>query len=264
MPEPVFAIKDLGFAYAGRPALSGVSLELAAGVLHGVVGPNGCGKTTLLDLMAGVRRPQAGSVRFMGREVSSWSRRELARRLSLAPQEYDLSFPFSVEQTVLMGRHPHIPRFASPGPEDREAVETALALVEAGHLRQRLVTALSGGEKQRVVLARALAQQAPVMLLDEPTNRLDVNHGLMVLSAVAARVAKGGTAVAVLHDLGLAAAFCQRVVLMKAGGIFAAGPAEQVLTGGNLERVFGVRARVAWDDFAGARTVVFAKPGGRA
>lgn len=264
MADAVFSVEGLGFSYAGRPALEGVSLELTAGVLHGVVGPNGCGKTTLLDLLAGVRQPQAGSVRFLGREVGGWSRRELARRLSLAPQEYDLSFPFTVEQTVLMGRHPHIPRFASPGPADREAVDAALALVEADHLRGRLVTALSGGEKQRVVLARALAQQAPVMLLDEPTSRLDVNHGLMVLSALAQRVKDGGTAVAVLHDLGLAAAFCQRVVLMSGGGVLAAGPAEEVLTGANLERVFGVRARVAWDDFAGARTVVFARPGGGA
>lgn len=264
MPEPLFAIEGLGYAYPGRQALGDVSCVLDQGQFHGVVGPNGCGKTTLLDLMAGLRVPGAGSVRFMGRDAKTWPRRELAKRLALAPQEYDLSFAFSVEQTVLMGRHPHMGRFSAPGPADLEAVEHALAQVDALHLRERPVTALSGGEKQRVVLARTLAQSTDVLLLDEPTSRLDVNHALTALTAVEARVKAGGTAVAVLHDLGLAAAFCQRVILMNHGSIHAEGPAQEVLTGDNLAEVFGVKARVKWDDFAGARTVVFQKRSNRA
>ncbi len=264
MPEPVFDIRNLAFAYGERPVLEGLDLEILPGRFYGIVGPNGCGKTTLLDLMVGNRRPQGGSIQLSGRSLAHHSRLELARQLALAPQEFAINFPFTVWETVLMGRHPHVPRFASPGRRDLEAVEEAMAALAVEGLRDKLVTELSGGEKQRVVLARALAQDTPVLLLDEPTSNLDVNHSLAVLGVVERRVRdQGRTVVVVLHDLGLAAAYCDHLVFIKGGRVLAAGPTEEVLVGRNLARVFGVKARVAWDDFAGCRTVVFKKEGWR-
>lgn len=259
MAEAIFEISGLCFAYGGHPVLTGLDLTLEEGRFHGIVGPNGCGKTTLLDLMARNRKPAAGGLRLMGRELGSYSRGGLARRLALTPQEFAVNFPFSVRETVLMGRHPHIPRFASPARRDLEAVERAMALMGVERLAHKPMTELSGGEKQRAVLARALAQDTPVLLLDEPTSHLDVNHALAVLRAAADLAARGRTVAAVMHDLNLAAAFCDRLAFIKDGRVLDSGPAEQVLNEANLARVFGIQARVGWDDFAGCRTVTFKK-----
>ncbi len=260
MAEAVFHISGLEFAYGPQRVLRGLELEIRPGCFYGIVGRNGCGKTTLLDLMTGVRRPAAGGIRLWGRELSRYARRELARGLALAPQEFAIDFPFSVWETVLMGRHPHLPRFSSPSARDLALVEEAMAELAVDRLASKLVTELSGGEKQRVVLARVLAQDTPVILLDEPTSNLDVNHSLAVLGVMEQRVRRRGcTVVAVLHDLALAAAFCDRLVFLSGGRVFAAGPTAEVLTADNLAAVFGVEARVDWDAFAGCRTVVFRK-----
>jgi len=263
--EPVFRVSGLDFAYGPLKVLRGLCLEILPGRFHGLVGPNGCGKTTLLDLMTGHRRPAAGSVDFRGRPLMAWRAGELARALALAPQEPGLNFPYSVFETVLMGRHPFIPRFASPSAADLDRVEAAIARLDLAHLAQKPVTELSGGERQRVILARTLAQDAPVMLLDEPTNNLDVRHALAALAELERLVrAEGRTVVAVLHDLNLAAAFCDHLVLMKDGAVHAQGPIAEAMSAENLAAVFGVAARVRWDDFAGARVVVFGRQEGRA
>lgn len=265
MAEPVFSISGLDFAYGPLPVLRGLELALAPGRFHGLVGPNGCGKTTLLDLMTGHRRPAAGAVSFQGRPLTAWRAGELARALALAPQEPGLNFPYTVFETVLMGRHPFIPRFAAPARRDLDRVEAAIARLDLAHLAQKPVTELSGGERQRVILARTLAQEAPVMLLDEPTNNLDVRHALSVLAELERLVRQEGrTVVAVLHDLNLAAAFCDHLVLMKDGVVHAQGPIAEAMSAENLAAVFGVAARVRWDDFAGARVVVFERPEARA
>ncbi len=263
--EPVFAIRDLSFAYGPQPVLRGLDLEIIPGRFHGLVGPNGCGKTTLLDVMTGLLRPSAGSVRFQGRPLAAWRAGELARSLSLTPQEPGLGFPYTVRETVLMGRHAFIPRFSAPAPRDEELVEAALARLDLTGLAHQPVTELSGGEKQRVILARSLAQAAPVMLLDEPTNNLDVRHALAALGELERLVrAEGRTVVAVLHDLNLAAAFCDQLILMDQGRVVAQGPTPEALCAANLESVFGVRAAVRWDEFAQGRVVVFQKNGGLA
>ncbi|CAO0820942.1 iron complex transport system ATP-binding protein [Desulfarculales bacterium] len=270
MPElapksAIYQISGLGFAYSGPPVLTDLNLEILPGRFYGIVGPNGCGKTTLLDLMVGERRPQTGSINFLGQELASYPRRVLAKNLALVPQEMPLRFPFTVSEAVLMGRHPHIPRFAAPSQTDLDMVERALEQLALTALAGHLVTELSGGEHQRVVPARALAQDTPVLLMDEPTSHLDINHALAVLRVAETRMRKEGrTVLAVMHDLNLAAAFCDHLVFIKDGRLHAAGPTAEVLKSDSLQEVFGVRARVAWDDFAGSRVVVFDKRGGTA
>ncbi|MBI5522484.1 MAG: ABC transporter ATP-binding protein [Desulfarculus sp.] len=264
MPEtPVFRIAGLRFAYGPTPVLLGLDLELMPGRFYGIVGPNGCGKTTLLDLMVGTRPPASGVIAFMGRGLEDYTRRALAKSLALVPQEMPMGFPFTVRETVLMGRHPHIPRFAAPSETDLAKVEQALAQLELTALADKLVPELSGGERQRVVLARALAQDTPVLLMDEPTSHLDISHALAVLRVAEDLVREQGrTVVAVMHDLNLAAAFCDHLVFIKQGRLHAAGPTVEVLQSGSLQEVFGVKAKVGWDDFAGSRVVIFQKPGG--
>lgn len=260
--RPLFTISHVDFAYGAQQAVSDFSLELFPGRFYGIVGPNGCGKTTLLDLMIGAKTPDSGDLLFKDRPLSVHPRMELAKQLALVPQDFGINFPFTVFETALMGRHPHIPRFCSPQEKDIRAVETCLRLVEALHLRNKYVTELSGGEKQRVVLARALAQDTAALLLDEPTSNLDVNHSLAVL-----RVAEGlvreehKTVIAVMHDLNLAAAFCDHLVFMKNGRLHKAGPAESTLTSQTLKELFGVDAQIAWSEYAGCATVFFKKDG---
>jgi iron complex transport system ATP-binding protein len=263
MTEPVFEVNGLEFAYGESPLFKDLSLAVTAGRFHGVVGPNGSGKTTLIDLLVGGRRPAGGEVRLRGRHITKYSRRALAREVAFVPQEFAVNFPFTVEQVVMMGRHPHLGRFGAPGEDDRRALDRAMDLMALDVFRHRTVTRLSGGEKQRVVLARALAQDAPVLLLDEPTSNLDVNHSLHVLAVVEDMVQREGrTAVAVMHDLNLAAAFCQELIFLKQGRVHAAGPAAEVLTAQNLRDVFEVEARVAEDEFAGGKVITFKKYGG--
>lgn len=265
MLEPMFHISGLQFAYGAWPVLYGLDFMVEPGRFYGVLGPNGSGKSTLLDLMCAARQPHGGRLRFQGQEVSRIAKGRLAAGLALVPQDLSLHFPFSVREVVLMGRHPHIPRFASPSLQDQEAVDRAMAEMEINHLAEKKVTELSGGEKQRTALARGLAQDAPVMLLDEPTSSLDVNHSLAVLGILERRVQEqGATVIAVMHDINLAAAFCDHLLLLKDGKDFFAGPAADALTPENLWQVFGVRARVAWDDYAGSRVVTLQKPGGAA
>ena len=265
MPEePLLELDGVGFGFGGPPVLEGVDLVLGPGSFHGIVGPNGAGKTTLLDLLAGLKRPAQGRVLLSGRPMDGRPRGELARELALVPQEYSINFPFSVGEVVMMGRHPHIPRFGLPTEKDRDLVKEALETMELGHLAGKYVTQLSGGEKQRVILARALAQDTAALLLDEPTANLDIRHALAALTVVAGRVrSQGRTAVAVMHDLNLAAAFCDRLIFLDKGRILAAGPTDRVLTAANVASVFGVEAKVREDDFSRTRTVVFRSEIGR-
>jgi len=244
----VFSANDLFYAYQAESAAAvrGLNLKLESGRYYGIVGPNGCGKTTLLDLLAGVKQPQQGRLLFQGRPLASHSRRDLALQLAYVPQEYRINFPFTVAEVVLMGRHPYIGRFAAPTAADWLVVDRVLESMDLYGLRDAPATALSGGEKQRVALARALAQDTPVLILDEPTASLDIRHGLDIQRIVRDSVrAQSRTVVAAMHDLNLAAAFCDELILLAAGRIFASGPTAQVLTPENIDTVFGVTAEIS-------------------
>jgi len=253
-----FAISGIEFAHPGKTVFDGLDLDLPSGTFIGIIGPNGCGKTTLLDLICRHKTPQKGSVRFAGRPIEEYGKRELARQIALVPQDYHINFPFSVEEVVFMGRYPHTPRFGAPSAADRESVARVMAACDVLAFKDRPVSTLSGGERQRVVVARALAQDTAVLVLDEATANLDVHHALTLLDRVTGLVeTEGRTVIAVFQDLNLASAYSRDMVLLKSGRVVAAGPTIDVLTPQNLKAAFDVRARVFVDDFTGRLQVSY-------
>jgi iron complex transport system ATP-binding protein len=226
--------------YGGRTALDAVDLLVAPGEHVALIGPNGSGKTTLLRALAGIVRPQWGSVRPAG----ALARDEAARRIAYLPQEEHWEFPFPVEEVVACGRYAHAPGLFRESVEDFAAVDTALAAVGVAALRRRPITELSGGERRRAMLARALAQRAPALLLDEPTTALDLEHRHAVLEAL--RELRGSVVLAT-HDLDAAAASCGRIVVLARGRVVADGPPASILTEALLREVFHVDARILRD-----------------
>lgn len=258
MPDSaIMETRHLSFAYGRHQAIDDVTLSLRPACFHGLVGPNGSGKTTLLDLLLGLKSPRQGAALYQNRPVLEYGRRELARHLALVPQEFAVNFAFSVREVILMGRHPYMRRLAGPSEADLDLVDQATELMDLTSLMDKTVTDLSSGEKQRVALARALVQNTPVLLLDEPTSNLDISHALKVLHVAADLVKQGRTVVAVLHDLNLAAAFCQELVLLKNGRVQAVGPTDQVLTPERLQTTFDVEAAVEVNDYSGRLAVSY-------
>ncbi|MFD7228925.1 heme ABC transporter ATP-binding protein [Streptomyces sp. NPDC059881] len=219
-----------------REVVAGVGLRVCAGEVVALVGPNGAGKSTLLSALAGDVAPAAGEVRVGGRPAPDWSAPELALRRAVLPQAATLSFPFPVEDVVRMGRAP----WAGTAREDEDdaAVEAAMAATETAEFAARPFSALSGGERARVALARVLAQRAPLLLLDEPTAALDLRHQELVLRICRARAAAGDAVVVVLHDLGLAAAYADRVAVLREGHLAAEGRPAEVLRDELLSDVY--------------------------
>ena len=242
---PLFAIDDLHFGYAQQPVLAGLSLAIEAGRFYGLLGPNGCGKTTLLDLMAGLRQPQKGKVVFKGRALATYPRRELAREFALVPQNFYVNFPFTVQDVVMMGRYPHLKRFAHPGAEDLRQVMDAMQATDTMRFARQPVTALSGGERQRVIFARALAQDARVLMLDEATANLDIRHTLDLLNLTWAQVRQQQqTVIAVFQDINLAAMYCDELLFVKDGKITVKGPTADVMRAQTLQSVYGVEGHI--------------------
>jgi iron complex transport system ATP-binding protein len=234
-----------------------VSAEIRRGTVVGILGPNGSGKTTLLRLLSGTRRPTRGQVLLDGTSLDRLSRREVARRIAVVAQETQIAFEYTVMEMVLMGRHPHLGLFELEGPEDFAVARDAMRATGTDELEERRFSTLSGGEKQRVVIAAALAQSSDVLLLDEPTASLDLAYQLEV-AAVLTRLNhdRGATIVISTHDLNLAAAVCRELVLLKAGQVIAAGPTTEVLTPDRVRELYGVEADVRVHDGAGHLVVV--------
>lgn len=220
----------------GNPILHEVDLEVRAGEVLALVGPNGAGKSTLLALLAGDLDATAGGAHVDGRAVGDWPPRDLAMRRAVLPQQVTVSFPFTVTEVVRMGRAPWSRTEA--GDRDDEVIAAALRRTDTAHLARRAYPSLSGGERARVALARVLAQEAQLLLLDEPTAALDVHHQELVLEVARARAAAGDGVVAVLHDLGLAAAHADRVAVLSAGRVVADGAPDEVLTPDRLSSVY--------------------------
>jgi len=241
--SPVPALLQLRAAtcrYGEREALRAADLRADAGTLTAILGPNGAGKSTLLKAAAGLV-PYAGEVLLAGRSLSALPRREVARQIALVAQDPPADVPFTVLELVLMGRAPRLGRLALEGERDREIARRALADAGVEHLAGRPIDQLSGGERRRVFLARALAQEPRLLLLDEPTAFLDLGHQGQVLEHARALTGRGLCVVAVLHDPNLAVAWADTAVLMKDGAVVAAGPAREVLRAPALEALYGAR-----------------------
>jgi cobalamin transport system ATP-binding protein len=245
---------DLWFGYDERtPVLRGVSLTVPADGLVGILGPNGSGKTTLLRMLAGTRRPQRGAVALDGAPLTGFSRAALARRMAVVPQETQLAFDYTVAEVAMMGRYPHLGAFEIEGPRDIAVIDESLAATGTLQLKDRPYATLSGGEKQRVVIAAALAQifrlkaegAASYLLLDEPTASLDLGYQLEIADLLKRLHAERRAAIVIsTHDLTLAATLCERLVLVRDGAVLADGLTDDVLTPENLRKAYDVEAEV--------------------
>ena len=254
----MLSASDVSYGYPGRTfALRDVDVLVPRGSLTGLLGPNGCGKTTLLKLLSGVLHPERGTVAFDGRAVRHIPRRELARHIAVVPQETHPAFDYTALEMVLMGRHPHLGPFQLEGPHDLAVAHDAMAATGTSELADRPYMTLSGGEKQRVVIASALAQSPDVLLLDEPTASLDLGYQLEVASLLSRlNRDRGVTVVLATHDLNLAASLCDTLVLLRGGRVLAQGPTREVLTPSMIAQLYDVDAEVRYHEGAGHLTVV--------
>ncbi|MBS4023063.1 MAG: heme ABC transporter ATP-binding protein [Dethiobacter sp.] len=249
-------VSDVDFSYGAQRVLRGLSLHIPEGSFTGLIGPNGSGKTTLLRLLSKAAKPERGTIFLGGRDMAVITQKELARQMAVVSQDGDAGYLFTVEEVVTMGRAPYLGRFQSESARDREIVRGALEMTGCLHLKNRVVAELSGGERQRVVIARALAQQPKVLLLDEPTSHLDIGYQQEILDLVRRlNSAEGMTVVAVLHDLNLAAYYCNLLYLLEAGRVFAAGKPSDVLTAHNVGQVYRTRVLVTPHPVLGTPTV---------
>ena len=242
---PLVEVSGVRFAYETTPVIGGVSFTVARGEILGVIGPNSVGKTTLLRLLSKVLVPQAGTILLAGRDLLRLRRADVARTVAVVPQDVALAFPFTVREFVLMGRYPHTPGRFFEAPEDLAAAEEALRAVGIAALADKPIQALAGGERQRVLVARALAQQPTLLLLDEPNAHLDLHHQVALAQMIQRlNLAEGVTVVLVSHDLNLAAELCDRLLLLAEGRVARLGTPAEVLEGPLLEKVYGCRVWV--------------------
>jgi iron complex transport system ATP-binding protein len=241
-------VQGIEFAYSSAKILDDVNFEATPGEIVGILGPNGSGKTTLLKCINHALHPRAGTVLVEGKSISEMTRREIATEMGVVPQNSGVNFPFTALEIVLMGRGPSLRRFQAEGEKDLEIARKAMEATDVVEFAGRLMTELSGGEKQRVIIARALAQQPKILLLDEPTLHLDVNHQIEILELVRDLVkSQMLTAVIVSHDLNLAARYCDKLILLEKGQVIAAGQVQQVLTSENMAQVFRIKAAIDYD-----------------
>lgn len=240
-------LRDVSAGYGGRPILDGASAVFASGCVTGIVGPNGAGKTTLLRAALGLIEIQSGVIEILGRNLKHFSREALARTIAYLPQEGAVQWPMLAERVVALGRIPH-------GPRDNgvAAVENAMERADAKHFASRRMNELSAGERARVLLARCLATQAPILLVDEPAAHLDPAHQLRLMELLRTEASRRAAVVITLHDLTLASRFCDEVVVLRSGGVAAQGTPAEALSDAALSDVFGIRARreegavIAW------------------
>ena len=238
--DTVLETRHLVAGYERREVLHDLDLRVAHGNMIALIGPNGSGKSTLIRALSGVLPPMTGEVLLHGRSLASCGRRHVARHIAVVPQISTMLFAFTALEFVLMGRTPHLGRLQAESAHDRKVAADAMFDTETEHLRDRPVTELSGGELQRLVIARCLAQQAPIMLLDEPTAFLDINHQMQILSLLhSLNTEQDKTIVCVSHNLNLTAAFFDDIVLLSDGRIVAQGPPDEIITAERISQVYG-------------------------
>ena len=241
MATPVFEARQLCFRFRGAsgPVVADVDVQVPPGSLYAILGPNGSGKSTLVRLLLGALSAKHGTVFYAGRAVRAWPRRTLAKQVGVVPQMEEVAFPLTVKQFVAMGRYPHLGLLTRESQTDRQAIDRAMERCNVADLAQRQFGALSGGERQRARIARALAQEPSVLVLDEPTASLDIRHEMATLELLRHLVTREGvTVLVVTHNLNLAARYAHRLLLMSHGRAVAEGPPGEVLSRGTVEQVY--------------------------
>ena len=238
----MIALRHITVRFGKREILNDICADIAGGRITAVMGPNGCGKTTLLRCIGGLLAPQGGEARVDGRRVLDYPARELARKVAFVRQQAQTDFDFTAFETVLMGRNPYQKRLQNESQADRDIVEHCMRQTHTWHLRFAKPGQMSGGELQRVMIARALAQQTPVLLMDEPVSNLDIAHQLEIMHLL--REASDKTVVIVIHDLNLARQFCDDLLLFLGGGLLYQGPLADGLTPDRISTVYGVQSHL--------------------
>jgi len=246
------AFSALSASYDRHAVLSRITASIAPGAVTGLVGPNGAGKTTLLRVALGLHRADSGVVRVLDRPLADWPRDSLPRAMAYLPQGSDAHWPIEARRLVALGRLPHRATFAPLSAVDIAAVDEALARCDAGEFARRRVDSLSAGERARVLLARALATRAPILLVDEPAAHLDPAHQLRLMALLREEAGRGVAVVVTLHDLALASRYCDELIVLKQGRVAASGVPDVALSDSALADVFGVRALRAGDGGAAA------------
>ena len=232
-------LKGVYFAYDSQWCLEEIDFELKKGEIVGMIGPNGSGKSTLLKIMDGLLKIHKGEILLLNKPMSSYRRGDIARRIAMVPQESTFRFPFSVFEVVLMGRFPHLGLFPFEGKEDLEIARQSMQITDTLDLAGRSIHELSGGEKQRVLIARALTQRAQIILLDEPTSFLDIRHKVEIFELISSLAETQGLSVVIVsHDISLAAQYCHRMVLLNKGSVFKTGEPAEVITADNISTVY--------------------------
>jgi len=249
-------IEDLRFSYKDKPVLDGVDLEIRPGEVIGIIGPNGCGKTTLLKHLNRNLHPAVGRVLLDDRDIEKMSKSDIARYVAVVPQSNEIHFSFTVRDIVTMGRMPFLEKFGGESSDDLRKIDGAMEKTNIMEFADRFINTMSGGERQRVIIARALAQTPEIILLDEPTLHLDISNQFDVLDLVKRLSAEDGlTVVIVSHDLPMVVRYCDRIVMLKDHRIFAAGPPEEVLTPENMRQIFNIDAVFEKDPVTEQNTV---------
>ncbi|MCD6397932.1 MAG: ABC transporter ATP-binding protein [Spirochaetaceae bacterium] len=250
--ELVIETRNLNWAYNGIKVLDNVSMDIRFGTFTGILGPNGAGKTTLIKLILNLLQVEKNSILIRGKDIKFYSRKELAKIEAYVPQNVKIDFHFTVEQVVLMGRTPFMGRFDRESQKDIQIAEWAMKETGVLKFKDKLITQLSGGELQRVVIARALAQEPIIMVLDEPTSHLDIHHQISILSILRVLAKREGlTIIAVLHDINLALEYCDNLFLLDQGKIVNSGFPEKVITPEIMKDVYNLNVKITKNPFTG-------------
>ena len=249
MNPSILKTQAINFSYnQDTVVLHSISMNVSPGEFIGVIGPNGSGKSTLLKLLGGVLKPDSGQLYLKGKNYLNYQQKQLAQSITWVPQEHPTVFPFKVSEIVLMGRHPYLSAFTFEGEEDIEIAHSAMELTQTLQFAQRNFNEISGGEKQRVVIAGAITQEPELMILDEPTSALDIKYQIQILKILKQlNEDKNMTVILAMHDLHLAAKFCNRLILLEDGKIFKDGKSKEVLQKEHIEKVYGVKVHLIHD-----------------
>jgi iron complex transport system ATP-binding protein len=257
MTAPAIQIRAVSAGYRGSPVLKNLSFDVGEGEVVGILGPNGAGKSTLFKVLSGLLPPDAGTVRLFGHDVFRMPPADRARAVAVVPQDLDIPVPYTVEEVVMMGRTASIGRLSRPSGHDHQVVERALVYTDVADIRHRPLNELSGGERQRAIVAMALAQEPRIILMDEATSHLDINHRLEIMQLVERLNAEGGmTVLMISHDLQLAAEFSRRLILLDHGSVVADGKPAEVLTEEGVRRVYHCDVRIHQDAQTGGLSIL--------